>query len=179
MLQRIRKAMEERDKGFTMVEILVVVVIIGILAAISIPKFLTQKHKAVDSGLQTDLANAALSVETWISDHPQSNVPKVTETHPADGVFTPPTAGSDAANVLNGFTPSNGNTIVVAPFDASANAGTNGNIGKYVICDYNDNASTATSTAAFYLYSSDNGGLQSNVITASSAVTGSLAAACA
>jgi len=50
MLKRIRK----NKKGFTLAELLIVVAIIGVLVAVSIPIFTTQLHKAQDA---TDLAN--------------------------------------------------------------------------------------------------------------------------
>jgi prepilin-type N-terminal cleavage/methylation domain len=48
-----------RARRFTLVELLVVIVVIGILAAIAIPVFLSQADKASDTALKSDLTNAA------------------------------------------------------------------------------------------------------------------------
>jgi len=54
-----------RDDGFSMVELLVVIIIIGILSAIAIPVFLHQRQRAADATLRSDLHTVALNLEAF------------------------------------------------------------------------------------------------------------------
>ena len=62
------RAIQKRE-GFTLVELLIVVAIIGILAAIAIPQFAAYREKAYCSAIKSDLANLAISEEAYFTDH--------------------------------------------------------------------------------------------------------------
>jgi len=61
--------MPRHEHGFTLIKLLIVIVIIGLLAAIAIPKFGSTKEKAYLAQMKTDLRNLATIEEAYLYDN--------------------------------------------------------------------------------------------------------------
>jgi type IV pilus assembly protein PilA len=110
----------EKEQGFTLIELMVVIIIIGILAAIAVPVFLNQRQQAWTASVKSDLANAAIAAESYAVSN--------------NGSY----ANLDKAKlVTNGFKETTGNTLVVGAITATS----------YVFTDTNANMSGTTWTS--------------------------------
>lgn len=71
MLKAFRK---NGEKGFTLIELMIVIAIIGILAAIAIPQFLQYRIKSYNAAANTDIKNAYTAAQAYFIDNPAANL---------------------------------------------------------------------------------------------------------
>jgi len=70
----LRQRMSRDESGFTLVELLVVMLILGILIAAAVPTFFSQKQKANDADSKAMAHTAETAIETYAIDHRGSYV---------------------------------------------------------------------------------------------------------
>ncbi len=68
MKTRVARGRYGKDEGFTLIELMVVVLIIAILLAIAIPTFLGAQNKAKDRSAQSSLRNTLTAAKTIYTD---------------------------------------------------------------------------------------------------------------
>ena len=69
MPRKINDRIRAEDRGFSLIEVLVVILVIGILAAIAIPAFLGQRGKSQDAEAKAAVRTAASAARGYYSDN--------------------------------------------------------------------------------------------------------------
>ena len=116
-------------KGFTLIELMVVVAIVGILAAIAVPTYTEQARKGRRADAVRAIGQVQLSLERWRAENPcygQSGV-GTCPTFTASGTYPSAPTATDSPYYTVQFTSpaptATGYTITAAPIAGSAQAG--------------------------------------------------------
>jgi prepilin-type N-terminal cleavage/methylation domain-containing protein len=114
------------DRGFTLIETLVTVIIVGIIVAITVPVFFAQQAKVANASVKADLRNYAAPAKTYFTS--QFAYPTTIQGFAKDGTaviasknntfraFVVP-SGVDAGYVIYGMNSKTSNVYVVSSYD--------------------------------------------------------------
>jgi prepilin-type N-terminal cleavage/methylation domain-containing protein len=95
------RKLTSNKKGFTLIELMIVIAIIGILAAIAIPNFISYRNKSYCSTAESDARGTLAAISDYFSDPDHTTLPGWTD--------------------LSGFTPKNGTSNVTISSDGGPN----------------------------------------------------------
>ena len=148
MVQKLRER-SGSESGFTLVELLVVMLILGLLAAIAIPSFFNQRDKARDADAKSAARTAQTATETYstdnrgsyagldwgdlttiettLNDAPSTVAPTAAPNATNDGYTI--TITSDTGNVFRITRAANGQTTLTCDVDGDAGCPSDGNWG--------------------------------------------------
>jgi type IV pilus assembly protein PilA len=117
-MQNLGELRIDREEGFTLVEMMVTVLIIGILASIAIPAFLNQRKNSVDAQVQSDVKSAVLVVENWIVSHPKGTPTQtvITNVKKSEGTTLTITGTGVGQYIIQGTNPKGNNSALAAGY---------------------------------------------------------------
>ena len=108
MLQKLRG---NNQKGFTLIELMIVIAIIGILMAIAIPNFIAYRDKSFCSSAEADANNVASTLADYFAVPSRTVVPTVTDEKSFLGISM---SGENTVTVAT-----SGDTITIEVTEAS------------------------------------------------------------
>ena len=113
-----RKQNKKGEEGFTLIELIVVIAILGFLLALAIPRYTTSRMEAAKKSTQANLHNLANAVELYMTEYPTTTAPSYD-----DSIFSPYIPKAPVPPITNG-----GSRYLYKP----------GTSGDYIIYDPND-----------------------------------------
>ena len=114
-------------KGFTMIELIFVIVILGILAAVAIPKLAATRNDAKAASIKTDIGTAMQAIPSWFQGQKEASFLNAMSLD--TNVWTKQTKcqyiySDDVGDTVTMGIYNEGNTTAIANCDVDANATT-------------------------------------------------------
>ena len=133
-----------RQSGFTLVELLIVVIILGILAAVVIPQFNTAAAESKEAAVASDLATVRQAIELYKVQHNDS--------FPTSSFVAQLTAGTDVTGAAGSkYGPYIRNVFPANPIDSTSTVATPATM------------PSAPTSAGGWIYATGNGEFRANV----------------
>ena len=104
MLQKLRR---NNQKGFTLIELMIVIAIIGILAAIAIPNFIAYRNKSFCTRAESDADSIIAAIANYFAIPTHVTVPSIAN---LSGMTL---SGNNTASIVGNANPNDGMTITV------------------------------------------------------------------
>ena len=110
MFQKLKK---NNQKGFTLIELMIVIAIIGILAAIAIPNFIAYRNKSFCSRAESDANGVAAAVADYFAIPSHVNTPTIAQLNNNAGYTFSGRGGSQNSGTVDGADPTVNITVSV------------------------------------------------------------------
>ncbi len=68
-MKKLYRILNREEKGFTLVELLIVVIILAVLSGIAIPSYMTLRNRARTSATENEMKNIATALELYHADN--------------------------------------------------------------------------------------------------------------